>query len=269
MNTAERPVSALRARLGVVAAMVVVLLAALPALAQPFTAADARCRKALHGGMQRLANTIVKEQVRCHQVRIRENIPPSVDCNDPANFLSPQRVANAEQVVLRAAKRCADAAPPAALGFGACPAPCGALPVATHADVAACFACVARATAVGMVEDVFGLPTYGVTDRLDRLCQAHVGQVLREYMSARMRQQAHCQYLQDRETIDESVDCVTADLRGVVFGERFAARQVIAACSTDDIVDAQLCGTDVPSLTACVEAAVEGAADGLFAVGYP
>ena len=239
------------------------------AAAQPLTAADARCRKALHSGVQRFARTIVKEQVRCHQVRIRENIPASVDCNDPANFLSPLRVERAERVALRAARRCVKAAAPAALGLGACPAPCAALPMSSYDEVAACLACLTRDTATGMVENVFGLPTYGVTDRLDRICQAHVGQVMREYMSARMRQQAHCQYLQDRGKVDATVDCAAADLRGVIAAERFAARLTIAGCSTDDIADAQLCGGDVPSLQACMEAAVEAAADGLFGAAYP
>ncbi len=253
---------------GAVGVMLLIAVS-LPALAQPFTAAAARCRKALQTGMQRYARTIVKEQARCHQVRMRGKIDVSVDCNDPANFLSPLRISRAETVARRSARRCAKAAAPAALGFVACPNPCAGLPMASYDDVAACFACITRDAALASVETVFGLPTYGITDRLDRICQAHVGQVMRDYLSARMRQQAHCQYLQDRETVDVAVDCAVADLRGVVAAERFAARLVIAGCSTDDIVDAQLCGGDVPSLQACMEAAVEAASDGLFDAAYP
>ncbi len=244
------------------------LLLALPAAAQTLTAADARCRKALHAGMQRFARTLAKEQVRCHQRRIRGQVPLATDCNDPANFRSPTRIERAEAVARRAARRCKKAMPPAALGYSACPAPCAGEPVGTYDEVAGCLACLTRASALGAIESVFGSPTYGETDRLDRLCQGYVGRVMIFYLSARMRQQAHCQYLQDRERVDAGVDCVTADLRGVIAAERFAARQVIAGCSTDDIVDAQLCGVDVPTLQACVEAEADTAADTIFTGAY-
>jgi len=251
--------------------LVLAALVALPGalVAQPFEAADARCRKALHSGAQRLGRMLLKEQNRCHQARMRGKLPLVTDCNDPASFLSPVRIARAEAAALRTAARCAKAAPPASLGYAACPAPCGAVPVGTYDGVAECLVCLTRSEVPAAIAAVFGLPAFGETDRLDRLCQAYVGRVMGFYLSARMRQQAHCQYLHDREKVDPGLDCVTADLRGVIATQLFNARQVIAACSLDDIVSAQMCGADVPSLQACFAAAANAASDDLFAAAYP
>src|SRR5262245_42193382 len=61
-----------------------------PGSADALSPSDAACRKALGSGVQKLAATVLKEQQRCHRVRMSSKdpagVPPTVDCNDIADL---------------------------------------------------------------------------------------------------------------------------------------------------------------------------------------
>src|SRR4051794_40944759 len=87
--------------------------------------ANARCRDALGRGAEKLATAVLRAQAHCHNRRALGSLPATLDCNDPMQSPSLAVIQQAAaKLIGRAQRHCADAPPPAALGYVGCPAPC-------------------------------------------------------------------------------------------------------------------------------------------------
>src|SRR5262245_56467245 len=93
---------------------------------------DGACRKALATGVRRVTRPALKGIERGHRDRMRGNLPPESDCNDPAQRpgSAASRLQRAvEKLSSLAARGCEDASAPTSVGFDPCPAPCGAVAI--------------------------------------------------------------------------------------------------------------------------------------------
>ncbi len=224
---------------------------------------DAGCRKALGGSALKLAATVLKEQQRCHKLRMGNldpvNYPATVDCND-VQSLSAKAQAKitkaATKIATAAQKKCQGvASAPSALGFTICRAPCDALPItSTYASVAACLACEIQSLAGGLDLDLYGaLPDPPVqTEPNDRVkCQATIASLANKIAFTRNKIQQKCQYQEDGGAL--STNCITYDpkikvakLQSQVIGK------LNGKCTAADLGALGSCGNSHPTEAACI-----------------
>jgi hypothetical protein len=240
---------------------------------------DAGCRKALGGSALKLTATVLKEQQRCHKLRMGNldpvNYPATVDCND-VQSLSAKAQAKitkaATKITTAAQKKCQGvASAPSALGFTICRAPCDALPITSnYSSVAACLACEIQSLAGGLDLDLYGtLPDPPVqTEPNDRVkCQATIASLANKIAFTRSKIQQKCQYQEDGGAL--STNCITYDpkikvakLQSQVIGK------LNGKCTAADLGALGSCGNSHPTEAACIGTEALAAADELFVDVY-
>lgn len=156
--------------------LVVVFLAALVIGVEPVPAGalgskDSACRNFIGTKVGTLADTIIREQVKCNQNRARGALDASVDCNDPDNgsFPGASAVATAaSKLATGITTKCSAASTPAANGYSSCPSPCSTLvpSVTSYSDGAACLICETKAAATTVFQLAYGTspPIQGAKD---------------------------------------------------------------------------------------------------------
>lgn len=258
------------------ARLAVVILAALtlcwPSDAQasgPLPSADARCRSNLYAGVSKLARGTVSRLGKCHSQRLRGQLPPATDCNDPANAVGPTHLERyADSIRDRAASRCEGvASPAAALGWVSCPAPCDSIVLSSYADVAECMICFTRSTIGSLAGEVFGTPA-APSATGERRCQDRIARAQQTYLAKRLGVQRKCQQDQDNGELNPMIDCETADPDNRVALALGRLQRALARCDDAQLSALDSCGATVPAVQACVPAASDAAAGDLFDLGY-
>jgi hypothetical protein len=243
---------------------------------------DTGCRKALGGSALKLTATVLKEQQRCHKLRMGNldpvNYPATVDCNDvqslsakaqanPANaqlignrYAGPVDEAGARKVAHEFAADIIAAGAPAMR----CRSP------APYSSVAACLACEIQSLAGGLDLDLYGaLPDPPVqTEPNDRVkCQATIASLANKIAFTRNKIQQKCQYQEDGGAL--STNCITYDpkikvakLQSQVIGK------LNGKCTAADLGALGSCGNSHPTEAACIGTEAVSAADELFADVY-
>jgi hypothetical protein len=262
--------------------LVVLFAFAGPAPAWAIPVADANCRNALGTQAQRLAAVVARMEVRCHARRLHATLPATIDCADPQSWPADGFSEGLDRILLArdVARTQTDAAcgidsDPAALGYHACRAPCDGISIITYADVASCVACRIDALARSLMTAAYGTPPLPIQAPARR-CQNLIGLALKAYLKGRIKRQVMCQYRKDIETPTyANVDCSNIDdapgypdlVRLTLSKARVDAR--VARCANVNLaVELDNCGGDVAALQACIKAAVEAAASGLFSDVY-
>src|SRR5262249_20660263 len=93
--------------------------------AAQLSSTDARCRNRIGKGVSKLADTVLKEREKCHKLRMRGQLSPNTDCNDPAHSPVSTKIASATaKLTALTLAGCEGASSPQALGYLQCPAPC-------------------------------------------------------------------------------------------------------------------------------------------------
>lgn len=122
---------------------------------------NAACRDFIAKKVLTLEDTVLREQLKCHQNRSGGLLGAAVDCsdvNDPA-FPGAAAVAKAAaQLSSGVATKCAAASTPAANGYTSCPSPCTtSVPsISSYNDVGACLICQTKEEAAAAIQAVFG-----------------------------------------------------------------------------------------------------------------
>lgn len=233
-----------------------------PCVAAQMPPADTRCRAGLGKGVAKLTKLALRAQATCHLLVARGALPPETDCDSPG---SSPIVARAGAVLQRlAVRRCALAAPPAALGYGSCPVACSG-PAADYPAVADCLACAGRQWLAEAGRTAHGVA--GPVANADaRACLLAIGKALQQYLLARMRDQQRCQLADDRSAL--GVDCRTIDSDGSVARARAQAEQRLHRCSNEALAALDSCATEVAAAQRCVIDVAELHADQLFNAVY-
>ncbi|MDX2171118.1 MAG: hypothetical protein SF182_28880 [Deltaproteobacteria bacterium] len=245
---------------------VLVLVAASSVLAAPLPAnalskESIKCRKSIGGGVRRLSDAILKASLKCHDARLAGT--PAADCNDPSGLGA--KVAHARDILARLTQRgCRDSVP-SDNGYLVCPTPCGSVVINDYAGVAECMACLAEAHTGTALSEILGAPALPASTEAAR-CQRDIGNALRRYLIARVKDQQKCQLGEDRAPI--GVDCQTADQLDKVAAALARAQTAIAACDASGLAALDSCAAEVAGEQACVAAAADLAADVLFDAVY-
>ena len=245
------------------------------ASAAALSSANTACRNFIGPKVVTLEDTILREQIKCHQNRSSGALDASVDCNDPGSASFP----GASAVTSAAAKltggiatKCASASTPANNGYTSCPSPCNAAvpSIASYSDVAACLICQTKAEATSTMQIAYGPnpPIQGAKDSAWKCQNADVGTGIRTYVKKRLTEQRKCQYKEDKGTIG-ATDCQNADLTGAIAKAAATLHTKIAKCTDSDLTALTSCATAVPAEQACVQSAAQSMSDSLFPAIYP
>jgi len=263
--------------LAVVVALTILIGAPVPAEALP--PGDAACRKALASASLKLASTVLKEQQRCHKIRIGNvdpvNYPATTNCND-VQALS----AKAQLKITKAASKLGSAAlkkcegvasAPATLGFLSCGAPCNAVPItSSYTSVATCLACQIESLAADLDVDLYGtLPDPPVQSAANdtTACQGAIAKLANKLAFTLMKQQQKCQYKEDLGLL--AANCISDDpkakitklIAGLIGG-------LNGKCTAGDLSTLGSCGTNHPTEAACIGTEARAAADELYVDVY-
>lgn len=253
------------------------LIASVPAHA--LTPGDAGCRKALAGAATKLAATVLKEQQRCHKIRMSNtdpvNYPPTVDCNDVAG-LSPKSQAKVAKAVTKlattAAKKCQGvASAPAALGWVSCGPPCESVPItSSYASVAACLSCQTQDLASALDAALYGtLPDPPIQSEPNDtvICQSAIAGIAKKLVFTILKIQQKCQYQEDVGALSQN--CQSYDPKGKVAKIVASVIGVLnGKCSTSDLAALGSCGNNHPTESACIASEGTTAADTLYVDVY-
>ncbi len=242
--------------------MVLAVLGSGPVQAQ-LTHDQTRCRQLIGRGVRRLADTIVKTSLKCHQARLSGTLPAATDCNIPQAPSS--KVERARAVLTKLTQRsCADLTP-AQNGYLVCPVPCGAVAISDYADVADCMACLAEDRATAALASAYGTPPLPSSADATH-CQNAIGAALRGYLVARIKEQQKCQLGEDRAPT--GVDCQTADQHGRIAHALGRAQALIFGCDAAAVASLDSCAVDIIGVETCVAAEADVDADALFNAVY-
>ena len=266
----------------IAAAFAVGLLAPALAGAQLTEPKDKQCRLKTAEAARGHALFLTKRVGYCHQQRLRGRIPAAVDCNDPSTWAANgfQRGVDLEnKALVRLAKRvatCKATRPLADLGYGACPAPCGAITITDIDSLTACVRCKVEDCTLGAVANVFGTPDLA-QERPAKKCQERAGRHLTLYLKNRGFFQNVCEYARSVERRGfETADCIdTEDSSHPFFTRlsRFKAKQdnvLLRRCGDVDVAgELTSCAGDAAGLVACVAAEVQACTDEFFALAFP
>lgn len=254
---------------GAVSCGLALLLLAGPAAAgRPQESIDSLCLSHLLAGASKLGRDTVKQLGKCHSQRLNGHLPAGTDCNSESNApWADLRARDADSLRIRARKRChvASASPPAAMGFGSCPAPCEAA-ITTYADVAECLICQVHAIAETLAASVYGTPE--VPAGSEKACFSRLTRVIRHYLGARLKGQRSCQTLKDSGRLHPSVHCTDHDPTGIVTRARALIPAGVAACSDVDLQALDSCGRTVADEATCLQHEIDAAAGRLFEAVY-
>lgn len=238
-------------------------------------AVDAYCRKDQHRVLATLALDGWAGLAACHRERVAGRVAPGTDCGDTASVPSPKRIERSRaNLVTRVGNSCdgnrrPPASDPVALGYDACPAPCDGVAIGnTYSGQAACLACLGESLVEDLAATVLGAPALPLTPDAAR-CQAKLASASANYLARRMAVQARCQYARDQGKVPLTTDCRTDDARGLVARARVRLADSLGRCSDAALAGLDSCATDTAGVRACVLAAVDGAADAIFAAVFP
>ncbi|HYD50929.1 MAG TPA: hypothetical protein VEB21_21410 [Terriglobales bacterium] len=252
------------------AAIVVLMLSAGSAEAVT-SPADATCRSGLMLAERRLTFHLIRQMGQCHVQRARGRIRSDVDCNNPDNVPYPQAIARIQRSVAQLAKtQCRGASLPATLGFTTCPAPCGSGPLTSYqGDVADCLVCRARAAASATMASTLGEPPVTGPHTFETFCVESMATGIRKFVSKRLEQQRHCQFLHDRGRVSQTTDCRSGDLKGQVARSQQMVRYYLQRCKGSSRASVIECGEgDLDAASSCVAEIVESNAAALFDTVY-
>jgi hypothetical protein len=157
-----------------------------------------------------------------------------------------------------------------------CPAPCGAITVATFDDLGECLLCLTGDCLRSAVGTVFGMPPLPIT-KLPQKCQERVGRDLVIYYNKRAVTEQICEF---RKEINKhnyvGIDCTDFSnplhplapriQRATAKLDKLIAKRCMGV---DLVTDLDTCGTDVASEQACLKSAVEQCTESLFDAAYP
>jgi hypothetical protein len=269
----------------------VVLAGSITASAQqfPLSSADVTCRQEIGKRAKKLADTLLKEKIKCHKLRMKGAITLGTNCNSPTDPFFPGglKVANAQaKMDEKVATKCAAASSPFSLGYVLCPTPCESITISGFTgpnSVASCIICQ-------MAPELVGLPAgsgfdatalfagYGAnppaplpTNDLRYKCQNNIGSAMRKLVNSRVKEQQKCQIAGDATTQLETV-CQVAQT-GVdekVTKAITKARATVGKCNPGAL--ANLPNTCSPANLDgekdCIQAASLAYADSLFHAIY-
>lgn len=234
---------------------------------------DVTCRKAIGISVKKLANALVTQMEKCHQGRMLGAVTAATDCSNldalPANLLS--KVAPVAQKLNGNIVKSCGASTPAALGYVACPDPCGHIDIASFENVASCMVCLAQDRSAHLVATAYGTPPTPGSATPATSCQQNVGKASVKYLIKRMATQQACQWNVDRGKIPSpSGGCQSADLKGAIAKALAKANGVIASCTSDTLAGLNSCASDVSAEQSCIHDAVMEDGDALFnAIYFP
>jgi len=236
---------------------------------------NATCRDYIGKQVAKLADTVIREEVKCQQNRALGSVHASVDCSVPDNPAFPGLVTIAKiagRLSDKIATKCSAASAPAGNGYAACPSPCdGAVPsIASYSDVAACLICETKAATSTAIMAVYGAnpPIQGTRDAAWKCQNIRIGKGLRTYGKKRMTEQRKCQSQEDKAKIDPT-DCQSADLKGAIQKAIAQLQTSITKCSNDDLAALTSCATTPAAEVVCAESSADSMADTLFSNVYP
>jgi hypothetical protein len=252
-------------------AVLVVILCAVPLSASALSTADSVCRREIGKQAKKLAETLLKEKVRCHKLRMQSKISiPAADCNDPTTLPGALKILKAEQKLdENVAKKCIGASPTANLGYVLCPAPCETIAITGFTgptSVAACIKCRVRALSATAIQTTYGSPPIPTSSSDPQTkCQGYIGSALRKYLSTRTKEQQKCQYLEDIAGT-EVADCRVAQTQSgqKVDKALIKAKLLIAKCNATALALLDTCADTLVAEQSCVQAATEDFADTIF-----
>lgn len=258
------------------------MLSAGPALGQ-LPANKAQCRLKAGTAYRAYGRALALRATICHRLRMSGKLPPAVICEDPSTwsangfgkaFEGLQR----EQQRLRATvNSCSpDILTPASLGYGSCPAPCGAISIASFNDLADCLQCLTDDCIGGAVLATYGVPPLPIA-RAPRKCQERVGRDLVIYFNKLSKTEHVCQLRKDLNKHNYvGLDCTDFSnplnplAPNVARAQAKLQSAIARRCAGVDLAtQLDSCGTDVPSEQACLQMQVEQCTDLLFGAAYP
>lgn len=251
--------------------------------ASAFEGRDAQCRYKVSASARNYADNLLQRMATCHQLRMKGKVLVTIDCNDPSTWAANGygRAAHLMETTTRQMTRIANTCrplggTPASVGFNVCPAPCGAVPMATFDDVASCMRCLGdhcAATASAAVNGTIPLPAL----HPERRCAQLLGRKLHSYTIKRQFLESSCQYNQESgKPAFQGLDCTDLDnpANTMHFIQRRALNDLTTLitnqCSPIDMVsELDSCGSDAPSAIACLLAQATQCADTLFNAAFP
>src|SRR5690606_1624465 len=123
----------------------------------------------------------------------------------------------------------------------------------------------AEACVDNAIDETYGNPPGG-SGPLEIKCQQNIGNALRKYTTARIKQQQFCQYQQDIQ--NTGVNCrvidSASDPKGKVQRALDKARSTIAKCNLGALAALDSCGDTITDEQNCVQAAADLCSDDLF-----
>jgi hypothetical protein len=259
------------------------LVATTPSPAAALTTIEAQCRLKAGTAYRAYGRAYATRATKCHRNRMLGKIPAALDCDDPstwaANGLTKdvEGLAAAEERLYAAVASCSpDIVAPGSLGYSACPAPCGAIAIATFGDLGDCLLCLTDSCLQGAVETAYGVPPLPIA-KLPRKCQERVGRDLVIYFNKRSVTEQICEFRKELgKPAYIGIDCTdfTTPLNPLTPRIERATdkleKLIAKRCAGVDIVtDLDSCGTDVASEQSCLRTEVEQCASTLFGAAYP
>lgn len=243
---------------------------------------DKQCRLKTAEAARGHALFLTKRIGYCHQQRLKGRISPAVDCNDPSTWAANgfERGVDLETKALaRLADRVATCKPTgtlADLGYGACPAPCGAITITDIASLTQCVRCKSEDCTLAAARSIFGTPSLAM-ERAPQKCQERAGRHLTLYLKNRGFFQNVCEYARSVARRGfETADCIDTESSEHPFFSRlsrFKLKQdnvLIRRCADVDVaVDLSSCGSDAAGLVGCIAAEVQACTDELFRMAFP
>jgi hypothetical protein len=227
---------------------------------------SAHCRYGIGKGVEKLAKTVLRAHERCHRLRALGTLEASVDCNDASQSPSSATVERAAaKLTALTLRRCANAPPPAALGYAACPAPCAG-PVGDYASAADCFACLTERWLGDAATVAFGTPAPVPLPPVAVGCQGDVAGGLSRYLLARFRDEKKCQLSDDLDPI--GADCRNIDFTGAQATALGKALREVGRCSSTGLAAIDSCASTLAAEQACIEELAALTADRLYTAIY-
>lgn len=247
--------------------------------------ADARCRYKVSNAARTYLNHLAQRINTCHQRRMREQLPVGLDCNAPSTWAAngyasgAQKMQKSLEKITGIANSCNPVGDtPASVGYITCPAPCGALPVGTFTEVAACMKCVVDACMLPAAQQIYGTVPLPVS-YLARQCQQVMGIKLEEYTTKRLYIQNSCRYNQERgKPSVQGFDCLT-DLDNPASPMAVPHRRILNDLNARVFNRCELvldlpgeldsCASDAASAVSCVLAATSSCGDAVYQASMP
>lgn len=247
--------------------------------------ADAFCRYKVSNAARMYLNHLAQRINTCHQRRMRGDLPAALNCNDPSSWAANGYTSGAAKMQTTIAKiqdlasSCNPVGEtPASVGYSACPAPCGAMPVSTFAEVGLCMRCVVDSCLLPAVQQIYGTVPLPVGYHALR-CQQVMGRKMEEYTTKRLFLESSCRVNQERgKPYLQGLDCITAlespttaisvahDRAMNDFNQRIFNRCDLVP---DIVAELDSCATDATTSLSCVFAVTSSCADTVYQASMP